>query len=345
MPSSISRREFLKLGALTGAALAARPWRPLIQKQGPLLGRVAYESVSVFDAPRLNAQPLPIFKFRDSLLEIEYALHPLSGPAYNPKWYRIAEGYVHSGLIQPVGNTVNQPVESLAESGQLFRLTVPFTQPYTYSNQAGWQPQDQFKLYYDSIHRVTEVREGPDGQPWYQITEPWEGVQYYAAASDLGAIADSEFAPISPDVPSGQKRIEISLAAQQLAAFENDQLVLRIPISSGVQNSGGGGLPTQTPTGTFNVYSKLPTKYMGDNRLTDNLGDRYLPGVPWTMFFIEGGYAIHGAYWHDNFGAPMSHGCINVRPDHAEWLYRWTTPVAAADDWEVPGHGTRVVVT
>jgi len=345
MPSSISRREFLKLGALAGAVLAAGPLRPLTRTQGGLLGRVAYDSVSIFDAPRLNAKPLDLYKFRDSLLDIEYSLHPVTGPAYNPLWYRIAEGYVHSGLIQPVGNVPNQPVVNISEAGQVFRVTVPFTQPYTYSTQAGWQPQNQFRLYYDSIHRVTEVGEGPNGLPWYQITEPWEGVQYYAAAIDLQPIQASEFQRISSDVSSAQKRIEISLAAQQLTAYESDQFVLRIPISSGVNNSGGAGLPTQTPPGTYNIYSKLPTKYMGDNRLTDNLGDRYLPGVPWTMFFIEGGYAIHGAYWHNNFGAPMSHGCINVRPDHAQWLYRWTTPAAGATDWEVTGHGTQVVVS
>lgn len=343
MTSLISRREFLKLGALTGAALAAGPLRLPMGTQDGLLGRVAYESVSVFDAPKLNANTLG-YKFRDSLLEVEYSLHPLSGPPYNPLWYRIAEGYVHSGLIQPVGNVTNQPAANIPDTGQVFRVTVPFTQPYTYSNQAGWQPQNQFRLYFDSIHRVTEVREGPNALPFYRITEPWEGVQYYASAADLQPIQASEFEPISPDVLNAQKRIEISLAAQQLTAYERNQIVLRIPISSGVQNSGGAGLPTQTPPGTYNIYSKLPTKYMGDNRLTDNLGDRYLPGVPWSMFFIEGGYAIHGAYWHNNFGAPMSHGCINVRPDHAEWLYRWTTPAAKAADWEVTGRGTQVVV-
>ncbi len=344
MKSSISRREFLKLGALAGAALVARPLHALDRKQSALLGRVAYDSVSVFDAPWLNANTLG-YEFRDKLMDIEYSLRPLTGPPYNPLWYRITEGYVHSGLIQPVTNQINMPVTGVPEAGQLFRVTVPFTQPYTFTRTEGWQPQNQFRLYYYSNHWVTEVIAGPDNKPWYQITESWEGVQYYAAAADLQLIAASEFASISADVPSGKKRIEISLGTQQLSAYEGDQLVLRIPISSGVSNLGSDGLPTKTPTGTFNVYSKLPTKYMGDNRLTDALGNRYLPGVPWILFFIEGGYAIHGAYWHNNFGAPMSRGCINVRPDHAEWLYRWTTPVAGATDWEVPGHGTRVVVS
>jgi lipoprotein-anchoring transpeptidase ErfK/SrfK len=161
----------------------------------------------------------------------------------------------------------------------------------------------------------------------------------------LEPVLDEDLAPISADVPAGEKRIEISLALQSLTAFEGDQVVLRTQISSGVRNSGAAGLPTETPTGTFNVNSKLPAKYMGDNRLTDTLGDRYLPGVPWTLFFAEGGYAIHGAYWHNNFGAPMSRGCVNMRPADAQWLYRWVTPVAGADEWEARGQGTRVVVS
>jgi lipoprotein-anchoring transpeptidase ErfK/SrfK len=344
MYASISRREFLKLGALAATTLAARPLRSLVGQQSTQLGRVTYDSVSVFDAPRLNANTVG-YQFRDTLLDIEYSLNPLTGPPYNSLWHRIADGYVHSAWIQPVKNEPNTPMTSIPEAGQLFRVTVPFTQPYRYSTRAGWQVVNQFRLYYQSNHRVTGIRQGPDGESWYLITEPWEGTQYYAAAVDLQPIAASELAPISPDVPSGEKHIEISLVTQQLAAYETDQLVLRIPISSGVQNSSGNGLPSQTPTGTFNIYSKLPTKYMGDNRLANNLGDHYLVGVPWTMFFIEGGYAIHGAYWHNNFGAPMSRGCINVRPDHAQWLYRWTTPAAGPNDWETPGYGTRVVVS
>ncbi len=343
MSASISRREFLKLGALAAASLAAPPLRSLSSLQSTQLGRVAYDS-GVFDAPRLHATRVGN-RSRDTLLDIEYSLNPLTGPAYNSLWHRISEGYVHSAWIQPVKNELNHPLTSIPESGMLFRVSVPFTQPYRYSTQAGWQAVNQFRLYYESNHQITGLREGPDGEPWYLITEPWEGTQYYAAATDLQPIPAVEFAPISVDVPSSKKHIEISLVTQQLTAYEGDQIVLRIPISSGVQNSSGSGLPSETPKGTFNIYSKLPTKYMGDNRLAENLGDRYLTGVPWTMFFIEGGYAIHGAYWHNNFGAPMSHGCINVRPDHAQWLYRWTTPEAGSADWEVTGHGTRVVVS
>jgi lipoprotein-anchoring transpeptidase ErfK/SrfK len=71
-----------------------------------------------------------------------------------------------------------------------------------------------------------------------------------------------------------------------------------------------------TPTGTFRVYAKYRAIAMSGPGY-------YLPGVPHTMFFYSG-YAIHGTYWHNNFGTPMSHGCINLTKADAAWLYSWT---------------------
>lgn len=347
MGKSLSRREFLKLAGLatiSGIAGGHLPLDLLGEKAG-LVGRVAYDSVSIFDSPLISGATTLGYKFRDELLNIEYSLTSFRGPAYNPLWYQIAEGYVHSGLIQPVGTLLNKVVENIPETGQLFRVTIPSTQPYTFSSFNGWQSEQRYKLYYHSNHWVTDVVQGPNDKQWYQVTESWEGVQYYAEASHLQLIPDEEITPFSDGVPANQKRIEISLRGQSLTAFEGNKIKLRTSISSGIQNTGFGDFPTETPTGKFNIFSKLPTKYMGDNRLTDTLGDHFLPGVPWTMFFAEGGYAIHGAYWHNNFGAPMSRGCVNIRPDIAQWLYRWTTPIAGPDDWEVPGRGTQVIIS
>lgn len=341
MQKNLTRREFLKLGALGIGSLALSP--PSLRSEQALIGRVAYESVSVFDQPKLNANTLG-YRFRDALLNVYYPVTPLTGPAYNPLWYRISGGYVHSALIQPVWIQYNEPMTLLPPDGKLTRVTVPFTRPYNYSRQSGWQPEPQYLLYHHSNHWVTDIVEGPSGEPWYQITESWENVQYYAEATHLQAVSEDEITPVSSTASPAEKRIEISLAQQSLTAYEGDQIVLRTSISSGVRNSGLGGLPTETPKGTFSIYAKLPAKYMGDDRLTDNLGDRFLPGVPWTMFFAEGGYAIHGAYWHNNFGAPMSRGCVNVRPEEALWLYRWVTPIIDPNEWEATGNGTRVIV-
>ena len=109
--------------------------------------------------------------------------------------------------------------------------------------------------------------------------------------------------------------IDINLSQQRLTAYQGQSAVLSVLISSGVAGK-------RTPTGTFAVRTKVPSQTMS--------GPGYrLPGVPYVMYFA-GANAIHGAYWHNNFGRPMSHGCVNMRTSEAAWLYNWAsigTPV------------------
>ena len=84
---------------------------------------------------------------------------------------------------------------------------------------------------------------------------------------------------------------------------------------------------------------------MGNGNLFASPEDYELPGVPWTCFFHEAGYAFHGTYWHDNFGTPMSRGCVNMRIDEAKWLFRWVRPLHEQDRVYSPGYGTLVVIT
>ncbi len=106
----------------------------------------------------------------------------------------------------------------------------------------------------------------------------------------------------------GYRWIEVNLTSQTLTAWQGDVAVMHTYISA--------GLPaTPTVTGRF----KVGTKY-SSQRMT---GPGYdLPGVPWVMYFYSG-YAIHGAYWHNNFGQPMSHGCVNMNSGEAQMLYNW----------------------
>jgi len=164
-----------------------------------------------------------------------------------------------------------------------------------------------------------------------------------------------EIAPLSPEVPPEQKRVDVSLAEQTLRAFEGDKLVLETKISSGIPNGrlSKDELPTATPKGKFRIYAKQPAKHMGSvtgNPDAESNGGFSLPGVPWTSFFKSpGGYAFHGTYWHNNFGLQMSHGCINMRNEDAKWLFRWTAPaydqkIESPADWERRGNGTVVTI-
>ncbi|MBN1659655.1 MAG: L,D-transpeptidase [Anaerolineae bacterium] len=102
--------------------------------------------------------------------------------------------------------------------------------------------------------------------------------------------------------------MEIDLSEQRLYAHEGQATVLNARVSTGTWQY-------PTVTGRFTIYAKY--------RATRMTGPGYdLPNVPWTMFFY-GGYAIHGTYWHNNFGTPMSHGCVNMKTLEAKWLYNW----------------------
>ena len=114
---------------------------------------------------------------------------------------------------------------------------------------------------------------------------------------------------------SDQRWIQIDLTTQRLTAWEGGKSVYAIVISSGKKS-------TPTLTGIFNIQSKQKSSRMK--------GEDYdVPDVPYTMYY-QGNYAIHGAYWHRKFGTPISHGCVNIAPDHAKWLFQWAslgTPV------------------
>ena len=89
----------------------------------------------------------------------------------------------------------------------------------------------------------------------------------------------------------------------------------------------------------------MPSKHMGNGRITDDIAAYELPGVPWVSFFVfETGVAFHGTYWHYNFGRRMSHGCVNMTMEDAKWLYRWALPISEFFEWEHRGLGTQVVV-
>ncbi|HEU4793916.1 MAG TPA: L,D-transpeptidase [Nitrolancea sp.] len=113
----------------------------------------------------------------------------------------------------------------------------------------------------------------------------------------------------SPPFAQPAKWIEIDLATEKLTAWQGNT-----PVYSTLVSTGLAAHPT--PKGVFNVNRKLRYDLM------TGPGYNY-PNVPYVMYFYTGGYAIHGTYWHHNFGHPMSHGCVNLPTPAAEWVYNW----------------------
>jgi lipoprotein-anchoring transpeptidase ErfK/SrfK len=153
----------------------------------------------------------------------------------------------------------------------------------------------------------------------------------------MHVFSPEEIAPLSPQVPENEKHIEIYLDRQLLLAFEWNLPVYAARVATGQKNY-------ESPIGWFRTFHKRPTYHMTGGADDASVFD--LPGVPWDSYITDTGVAIHGTYWHNDFGHPHSHGCINMAPQDAKWIYRWTLPTVPPGERLVlePGVGTRVLI-
>ncbi|NPV84706.1 MAG: L,D-transpeptidase [Anaerolineae bacterium] len=112
----------------------------------------------------------------------------------------------------------------------------------------------------------------------------------------------------NPVSNNAERWIDVDLSNQKVYAYEGEQIIREFLVSTGTYRH-------PTVTGQYRIYLKL---------IADDMSGPgyYLPDVPYTMYFYKG-YSFHGTYWHDNFGTPMSHGCVNMRTSDAQWLFEW----------------------
>jgi len=146
-----------------------------------------------------------------------------------------------------------------------------------------------------------------------------EGVTWYQIAPDKWVDSTKAkivfFNPTPPEGVASNRWIEINLFQQTMAVYEDGQLLYASLVTSGIA-------PIYTRPGIFQIYKKLPLETMQGATEEDRSDFYYLQDVPWTMYFDEG-RALHAAYWRTYFGYPASHGCINLSPTDAHWLYQW----------------------
>lgn len=157
---------------------------------------------------------------------------------------------------------------------------------------------------------VLSVEVNEDRQRWFEI-KPGEWV------------ADDDFAYVDRIMPNPSRAtagrwISVNLSEQYLIVYENEQPIFATLISSGKETSGWA-----TGTGTFTVYHKDETYSLLSPDPKD-VGNYLIQDVPHILYY-QGSWALHGAYWHDNFGTPSSHGCVNLSLADAEWVFNWAT--------------------
>jgi len=222
-------------------------------------------------------------------------------PAVLDRLYLNLQGELADGVLELSMIVTDPPAQTSSSS------STPYTgQTTVHVVEQGQELGLIAKLYNVSLQDIIDLNQldNPDllyvGQ---ELTIPAAGV-YTPSAAD---------APAAPT--SVGKSIVVATTQQRIYAYENGQLVRSDLVSTGLPD-------TPTVLGDYKVYQKYVK--------TDRSGPGYyLPDVPYTMYFYEG-YGIHGTYWHNSFGRPMSHGCVNLPTPEAEWFFNWAevgTPV------------------
>jgi hypothetical protein len=329
----IHRRQFLKLAF--ALPIASRISFPTSHP----LGRVTVRTIAVYQKADHNSNTIRSIP-KDTILQILETV-TTKEPAGNPRWHRIADGFVHSGDIQPVEFRL-QSAQTALENPMLAEVTVPITQSYQFI-----APRESilYRLYYGSVHHVVGMEANTQGAIWYKILDPRLGITLYAPGEHLRLIPPGEYAPFPAKVPPEQRSITLTMANQTLVAAEAGATVKTFKVSAGLPGGFGGDKDAITPRGTFHIEMKTPTSHMGNGQITKDPNAYELPGVPWVSYFeTTKGIALHGAFWHDDFGRPRSHGCVNMPVADALWIYRWSAPDAPEPKGFAKGYGTTVTV-
>ena len=301
--------------------------------------RVAEKSIQLYESPSFDSEPITSY-WRDIVLPLTSVHVSEDEEAYNRVWYRLGTiGYAYSGGIQPVRTMLNEPMLELPPDGALAEVSVPFTEAREGpSNDAKFI----YRLYYETTHWIMESIIDEDTQMvWYRLSDDkWKNESYYVRATHLRVFSAADLAPISPDVPAYRKVIEVRLAQQLVIAYEGKNSVFAARAATGARFATG---KYYTPEGDYKTYHKRPSRHMAAGDIASNGYD--LPGVPWVLYITESGISFHGTYWHNDYGNPRSHGCINLAPQVAKWLFRWTMPSVPPEKQFVYGYtGTHVVI-
>jgi lipoprotein-anchoring transpeptidase ErfK/SrfK len=344
--NNFSRREFLRLSRLGAGSIALGsiifPKENIQYSPNQRLGRVTTdfgEGINLRARPSTEAAEVGTIYGDDVVPWLREVVGYT--PYRNQRWVETPNGYVWSPLLQPVKHISNQPLSEFPiyanGPGSWVEVTVPFVDVSIASNlpigprvSFLYEESLPIRLYYGQIMWADEIREGINGVE-YHVRERHGsyGDHFWGAAEAFRPIEEAEVAPISPEIEN--KSILVDLNRQTLSCFEEGREVFFCRVSS-------GRLGAATPVGkNFRIFWKLVSVHMAGG----TAGAGYdLTGVAWPTFLVTGGIAIHGTFWHNNYGEKTSAGCINVLPEHAKFISRWSSPAVPYDPGNIDVAGT-----
>jgi lipoprotein-anchoring transpeptidase ErfK/SrfK len=352
----LTRRDFLSVSAL-GIAGLALPYGRFLPRlavtpefpQGDQLGRVLTGKVEVKARPDEDSQTVKEL-FEDSIV---VWLRELVGSRklwVTQRYVETPEGFIYAPNLQPVRNKPNPPLTTLpADDGMWVEVTVPFVD-LALANPPGRSPWLKFtntpRLYYSQVMWVDQIKTDEGGQVWYRLSDRYGsfGDFFWAVAEAFRPLQGDEQAPIHPEAQD--KLVVVDLTYQSLSCMEGKDEVYFCRVSTGPKLSAKENPNGKwaTPLGKHTIWRKLISVHMTGG----TTGGGYdLAGIGWTTLFASQGMAIHSTFWHNSFGIPQSHGCVNCTPEDAQYIFRWTMPVVPNDTGDITVAGqpsTKVLV-
>ncbi|MGB8645329.1 MAG: LysM peptidoglycan-binding domain-containing protein [Anaerolineae bacterium] len=271
-------------------------------------------------------------------------LFPMSASAAGPQWVTVNWGDTLSAIASRNGTTVNAlmqtnrlPNPNFVYAGQ--RLLIPTSSAPASAPASAGVPSAANSAFYtvhagDTLYSIasrygisTAAIAQTNGIWNYDFIYTGQVLKIPGASAPSNPAQPTLFPPAAQATPApavnapvGGKWIDVNISKQTITAFDGSTALKTVLVSTGIAVH-------PTVVGRFAIYSKYAAYNMSGG--TPGVDYYYLPNVPWTMYFYSG-YAIHGTYWHHNFGHPMSHGCVNLTIADAKWFYDWApigTPV------------------
>jgi lipoprotein-anchoring transpeptidase ErfK/SrfK len=358
----LTRREFLKIAALSLGVVGMRPFRRLFQLPDfpayERLARVTKGRVDVKAEPNHDSQTVKVL-YEDTVLPwLQERVGSKTSLIFsNQRWVETPDGYIFGSLLQPVKNQPNQPIRELPSSslgqGMWMEITVPYVDAFLAGGMSSnsWvsarvEAEMPLRFYYSQVFWVDRIQVDEQGRVFYRVNPNYYGGvdMLWAPAEAFRPLTPEDLAPISPDVE--EKRVVVDVNHQVLSCYEGASEVFFTRVSTGAKFDAFGNVVDvwATPLGRH----KVTRKYVSLQMSGGTTGAGYdLPGIGWAVIFATGGVATHSTFWHNNFGDPMSRGCVNLLPQEARWVFRWLMPVVPYDpgmkDITVTGEESTIV--
>ncbi|MBN1666090.1 MAG: L,D-transpeptidase family protein [Anaerolineales bacterium] len=356
----LSRRDFLKMAALGLGGMAVRPSSNLAQPltslprvdfpAGERLGRVLGGQTEVKSLPADDSSTVAILQEDDIVVWQRQVVGSRPG-WFSQNYIETPQGFVYAPNLQAVRNQPNQPLSALPNEGGVWvEVSVPYVD-LILSNPPGRSPWLEHtphpRLYYSQIMYVDQIKLGEDGRVLYQVIDRYGsyGDKFWAVAEAFRPLTAEEMSPFSPELED--KLVVVRLLQQTLSCYEGSHEVYFCRVSTGGKYDIDGSPVKKwaTPVGKHTIWRKLVSLHMTGGTTG---GGWDLSGIGWTTLFSGQGMAIHSTFWHNGYGVPRSHGCVNAEPDDAKWVWRWTNPPAPPEPGDVTVSGmttsTRVQV-